>query len=77
MARMSRHLLGEFGGDGGEAPMRNISGEPWARADLFFLDHTLRHGMAVEEVAGFLGRDSEEVRAKARELDEHLIPDEG
>ena len=37
--------------------MRNLSGEPWARADLFFLDHTLRHGMAVEEVAGFLGRD--------------------
>ena len=56
--------------------MRNISGEPWARAELFFLNHMLRHGMAVEEVAGFLGRDSEVVRAKARELDEHLIPDE-
>ena len=38
--------------------MRDISGKPWARADLFFLNHTLRHGMAVEEVAGFLGRDS-------------------
>ena len=56
--------------------MRNISGEPWARADLFFLDNALRHGMAVEEVAGFLGKDTDEVRAKACELDEDLIRNE-
>jgi hypothetical protein len=36
--------------------MSNLSGEPWSDADLFFLSDTLRHGMAVEEVAGFLGR---------------------
>jgi hypothetical protein len=56
--------------------MRNISGEPWARADLFFLDNALRRGMAVEEVAGFLGKNSDEVRVKARELAEHLTRNE-
>lgn len=48
--------------------MSNLSGEPWSDADLFFLSDTLRHGMAVEEVAGFLGRTAREVRAKATEL---------
>ena len=50
------------------ATVSNISGKPWAKEDLFFLDNTLRHGMAVGEVAGFLGRHPEEVRTKARQL---------
>jgi hypothetical protein len=46
------------------------SGEqPWLRADLFFLDHALRHGMSVEEVAGFLGRSRDEVWLQALRLD--------
>jgi hypothetical protein len=46
------------------------SGEqPWLRADLFFLGHALRHGMSVEQVAGFLGRSKDEVRVQARRLD--------
>jgi hypothetical protein len=50
-----------------------VSGVVWEKADLFFLDNALRHGISVEEVAGFLGRPVDEVRAKARELDENLI----
>jgi hypothetical protein len=46
----------------------------WLKTDLFFLDHALRHGMSLQKVAGFLGRSEDEVRAKARELDEDLIP---
>jgi hypothetical protein len=48
--------------------MSNLSGEPWSDADLFFLSNTLRHGMSVEEVAGFLSRTAAEVRTKAEEL---------
>jgi hypothetical protein len=40
----------------------------WNNADLFFLCDTLRHGMPVDRVAGFLSRSGWEVRAKAREL---------
>ena len=40
----------------------------WNNADLFFLGDTLRHGMPVDRVAGFLNRSETEVRAKAREL---------
>jgi hypothetical protein len=46
----------------------------WLKTDLFFLDHALRHGMSVQKVAGFLGRSEDEVRARARELHEDLIP---
>ena len=45
-------------------------GEPWSKADLFFLKDSLQRGMPIEEVAAFLGRDAHEVRAKAQELDE-------
>jgi hypothetical protein len=40
----------------------------WNNADLFFLGNTLRHGMPVDRVAGFLNRSETEVRAKAQEL---------
>jgi hypothetical protein len=48
--------------------MSNHSNEPWSDADLFFLSDTLRHGMSVAEVAGFLGRSVDEVLAKAKAL---------
>lgn len=37
----------------------------WDSADLFFLSDTLRRGMPVGRVAGFLNRSTSEVRAKA------------
>jgi hypothetical protein len=40
----------------------------WNNADVFFLYDTLRHGMPVDRVAGFLSRSTSEVRAKARDL---------
>ena len=49
------------------------SNEPWPAADLFFLRDRFRHGVPVEEVAGFLGRSIAEVRAKAKEL--HVLPE--
>jgi hypothetical protein len=52
--------------------MSNPSSEPWSDADLFFLINRFRHGASAEEVAGFLGRGLDEVRAKAKEL--HIIP---
>jgi hypothetical protein len=36
---------------------------------IFFLQDALRRGLSVEDVARFLGRTPEEVRAKVRELD--------
>jgi len=43
-------------------------GKPWARADLFFLEYSLRRGMSLVEIAGFLGRTVDEVREKAKSL---------
>jgi hypothetical protein len=40
----------------------------WDTADLFFLSDTLRRGMPLCRVAGFLSRSESEVRAKAQEL---------
>jgi hypothetical protein len=40
-------------------------GEPWERADLFFLLDALACGMSIAEVAAFLRRTEEEVREQA------------
>ena len=48
--------------------MEYHSGSEWDDADLFFLADTLRRGMPIDSVAGFLSRSESEVRAKAREL---------
>ena len=48
------------------------SGERWLDSDLFFLTDALRRGITVAEVAGFLGRTSDEVQAKAAELNVRL-----
>jgi hypothetical protein len=42
--------------------------EPWVKADLFFLQDSLERGMSFAEVAGFLRRTEDQVRAKAKEL---------
>jgi hypothetical protein len=47
----------------------SITGEPWSKADVFFLEDALRRGMSAEQVARFLGRRADEVQAKAREFD--------
>jgi hypothetical protein len=41
---------------------------PWLPGDILFLMDALDRGMRVEEVAGFLGRTVEEVRAQAERL---------
>jgi hypothetical protein len=45
-------------------------GKSWARADLFFLKDSLERGMSLAEIAGFLGRTADEVREKARGLEQ-------
>jgi hypothetical protein len=47
----------------------------WTSADLLFLADTLRHGMPVDRVAGFLSRSESEVRVKARELNVSIADD--
>ena len=46
----------------------HLPGGWWTSADLFFLRDSLRHGMSIVEVAGFLRRTEDEVRQKAKEL---------
>ena len=51
----------------------------WDNADLFFLSDTLRRGMPLDRIAGFLSRSESEVRAKAQELnvstaDDDVVP---
>ena len=50
--------------------------KPWDKADLFFLRDTLRGGMTVEVVAGFLGRSASEVRAQAEQMNGGITFDE-
>jgi hypothetical protein len=47
---------------------RANAGKPWLDSDLLFLRLTLERGMSIAAVAGFLGRDEDEVRKKAKEL---------
>jgi hypothetical protein len=52
--------------------------ERWEKADLFFLENTLRRRMlSVEQVAGFLGRSAGEVRAKAEQMTLEVTSHEG
>ena len=43
--------------------------QPWSKSDLLFLRSSLAQGMSFAEAAGFLCRDKDEVRKKAKELD--------
>jgi hypothetical protein len=40
----------------------------WLESDLLFLSRSLESGMPIPDVAGFLARNEEEVREKAKEL---------
>jgi hypothetical protein len=42
--------------------------EWWVPSDLFFLKNALEHGMTYAEAAGFLSRDEDEVRKKAKQM---------
>jgi len=42
--------------------------EYWEPSDLLFLKLALEHGMTFAEVAGFLARDEDEVREKAKQM---------
>jgi hypothetical protein len=46
----------------------HVPGKPWQKTDLFFLVAALARGMSSIEVAGFLGRDENEVEEMAIEL---------
>jgi hypothetical protein len=43
-------------------------GEPWSEADISDLKNELDHGRTIAEIASFLCRDEDEVRAKMKEL---------
>lgn len=40
----------------------------WSLPDLFFLQDALNRGMTCAEVAGFLSREEDEVRKKAKQM---------
>jgi hypothetical protein len=42
--------------------------EAWPKSDLLFSSLSLRNGMPIAEVAGFLARSEDEVREKSEEL---------
>ena len=41
---------------------------PWSKQDLLFLRDSLEHGRSFAEIAGFLRRNENDVREKAKEL---------
>jgi hypothetical protein len=45
------------------------TGTPWSEWALADLRYCMEHGQSIEEIADFLCRDIEEVRAKVTELD--------
>jgi hypothetical protein len=42
---------------------------PWSKQDLLFLTDSLQRGRSFAEVAGFLSRDENDVREKAKQLE--------
>jgi hypothetical protein len=65
-----RHQRLSFSGGGKWAVSRHACSDGWLWGDLFFLQDALAHGMSVAQVATFLGRTVDEVRAKADLIDE-------
>jgi hypothetical protein len=51
-----------------QRPLMIIRDEYWLPSDLFFLKNAIEHGMTHAEVAGFLSRDEDEVRKKAKQM---------
>ena len=53
--------------------MTNInSGKAWSELDIRDLQDALRRGYAIEDIATFLCRDADEVRAKVAELEPRM-----
>jgi hypothetical protein len=48
--------------------MNANSGEPWSEMDVWELENSMEYGRSFAEVAGFLYRDEDEVRQKAKAL---------
>jgi hypothetical protein len=44
------------------------AGKPWLASDVLFLEIAALRGMSLTRIASFLGREEEEVRNKANEL---------
>jgi hypothetical protein len=54
--------------------VKTNAGKPWAKTDLFFLKASIQRGMSLAEAADFLGRNEDEVRERARELQVQQLP---
>jgi hypothetical protein len=61
-------LAARWGKDTAYNPTKQNRDEWWSPSDLFFLKDALKRGMTHAEVAGFLSRDEEAVRNKAKQL---------
>jgi hypothetical protein len=44
------------------------AGKPWLASDVLFLEIAALRGMSLTRIAGFLGREEDEVRNKTKEL---------
>jgi hypothetical protein len=44
------------------------TGKPWLASDVLFLEIAALRGMSLTRIAGFLGREEDEVRNKTKEL---------
>jgi hypothetical protein len=45
------------------------AGKPWVASDVLFLEIAALQGMSLTRIAGFLGREEDEVRNKTKELE--------
>ena len=50
------------------ATLQQSRNEWWSPSDLFFLKDALKRGMTYAEAAGFLSRDEDAVRKKAKQM---------
>ena len=65
------YFLGMPSGQSTSAPSESWLSAPsvsWLESDLLFLGLSLQNRMPMAEIAGFLARNEDEVREKAREL---------
>jgi hypothetical protein len=64
----------EYGTWRAEPPSKVNAGRAWSPADLARLRDDLAYGAQIEDIAKFLHRDVEEVKAKAAELRDQSPP---
>jgi hypothetical protein len=53
----------------GQRVYPNAGINPWVDSDVLFLEIAALQGMSLTQIAGFLGREQNEVRDKAKELE--------